>query len=940
MRRHLLIFAVGIPAVLTACQGSNVDGDLVDHVETVVEPAAVAAGQPATVTCTLRRGNGDAVEGVTEFTVEPADGRSVEGDQVVPTTAGTYTVRCAAPDYEMVDPEGATLTVNPAAPAKVTTLLDDSSIPVHSNTNAECAVEDEFGNAVEADTTVTADEGVSVADHVVGAEEVGTYEVRCAVDGAPDVEVIPADLDVTAGEPATVELLADPDRDNYFIDAKVTLYWIVRDQWGNEVPNVPGTLTAPSTGVAELDAAAHEYLLEAEGLHTFSVTLDAPYQGLTDDLTLVVDDSGPDIVIPWPERGQTIQGEGGFMEIEGTVTDAFSDVAAFEINGEHVDVAEDGSFTYSLLPYWGVNIILAEAEDEHGNWTKLTPTFAYSREYLDFVDQDARGVKQEDGAAVLVGQAFLDDGDHDPSHVNDLATLVEVLLSDIDLVGLVEDMGGGAGGFHLWNQEVFAPSFTIGPVTVGATGEVDITAKLVPPTDIGPTGVTIDSRLGGIDGAITLGDPATEAINLTLELKAAFYLGFTLTLDGDVLVDSKPATASATMYSQVSADQLTVGTKLDIHKPTGGDLQVDLVQVETDILGLELDPIQDVVLTFLLEDLPFGLGPYQFDFFLSELVDINQLTDDLLDPITVDFLPFIVDLLAPLIEGFADDILKDLILSLQLETSFELPALLGELPEPKYLDLYTDLTSVSFTDEGGQIGLGVGLWSEKGVERDPLGAIQRAGCLKGQEDVFVYGWEKSLGAAAKTDLLNSALFAIWWSGYLDAQVDLSGLLDGLPIPLSDATVDLQWLLPPVINDCGPKGVLEAEVGDLYAVLDANLLGSPVTATLYLDAAVGLAFGADNGGLTVTVGEFKFLDAEVIQISESVGDLFDLKSLLEDDLQSLLGGYVTGETFGPIEIPAIPLSDLVPGVPPGVVLQLGNLGVSKDQGYVVVGGDLQ
>jgi hypothetical protein len=931
---------------LLACTGASVSGNVADRVTTALAPTTVAAGDASAVTCTVLDSKDRAVSRPTTFEVSPAEGRTVEALNVVPTKAGSYQVVCAAPSLNLVDPVGATLTVVAGAPAKVTTILDRPQIAVFEKTNVTCAVEDAYGNPIEGATKVEADAGVSIADHQVSSGVIGQYEVRCAVPGAADIEVVPATLDVTFAEPATVELIATPMRDSYIVGLQTTLSWVVRDAYDNIVPDVPGTLTIPQPGIFVLDEAKHRVRFDAEGVYTFTVRLDAPWDALTDDLTLTCDESGPVITIPWPQRGETVLGEGGFMTIEGTVIDAFGEVESFILNGKSVPVGSDGTFKTQLLPKWGVNLIDAHAADGFGNITKLTPTFAYSSQYLDYVEQNVQGVKQDDGLELLVGQDFLDDGDHDPAHPNDLATILEVLLGDLDLISLIQ----GFGNFSLVDLPLFQQNFNLGPLQIVLDGKLQVTASIVDPTDIGPTMVTIDSRLGGVDTFIEIGDAVDEAFILTLQLQAKIPVFLSISVFG--LSADTSLTGEASLFTQVSIDSLLLAPKIDIQKVAGGELFVDVVQFDTGITGLEIDPIEDIVIGFDLE-LPqllqnLGLGPYSFSFSLSQLIDLTQLTDAILDPITTQLLPFVIDLIEPLIEDFVDGVLKDLLLALKLETSIDLPELLGPKPQPIALDIYTDLTSVEFIDDGGQIGLSLGFYADKGVSREPLGAIQRDGCLSGTADTFAYGWDNTIGGAIKTDAINAALFSVWWSSFLNGPLDLGGLLGGggggiggLPIDLDDLLLDVDFLLTPIINDCSKQGgSISAQIGDMHAFISGDLLGAPLEAEVYIDLAIPLSFTGGADGLSVTIGQFEFFDVEVISSTEDVLGLFDVRDLLENQLGGILGNFIAGQTFGPIALPAIDLGGIVPGLPAGLAFELGDLSVTKDQGYVVISGDLK
>ncbi len=920
--------------MLGACSGSRVEGRVADRVVTAVTPATVAAGETASVSCTILNERGETVEGETTWRVEPDAGWTAKDEALSPTVAGTYQVHCASPYFALEDATGATLTVTAGAPVKVTTVLDKPTVQVFEATGVTCAVEDAWGNPVEAATTVSGPDALLVSGHTVKSEVIGSYEVACSVTGA-EVEVVPATLEVTAGDPAEVELLAKPAKLGYSVLDQVTLYWVVRDVYGNEITGLPGTLTVPSAGMTVVDAATNKYQFTDEGVFVTQVQLDPPYELLHDSLTLVVDESGPVINLKWPERGVTIQGDGSPVELVGTVTDAFSDVAKFELNGEVITLGADGTFKVPMLPVWGLNVIVAVAEDSRGNRTKLTPTYHYSKSYISFVDQSAQGVKQDDGVQLLLGQKFLDDGVHDHSHINDLATLLEVLLGDLDITQLTQ-------GIAL-DQTIPIINQTIDLFVVQATlkGHIKLSAALVQPTGIGPTTVAIDSRTGGIDSSIAFGDGTANGLDLTLQVQAALVgeLGWS-SIFGSNKVD---ASATATLETGADAEEISILTKIDIHMPPGGTLAVDLKTFDLDLVGFEIHPIKDIELLVTADLSAFswlGLGKYTFPVDLSALVSLSDLAKGLLDPLTQQLLPLLTDLLQPIIETFADDLLESLLLMLAFDTQFELPQLLGPKPEPILLDIYTDLTSVVFTDDGGTLGMSLGAYAEKGVERDPHGAIQRDGCLLGLSDTFEYDWSRSVGIAGKTDAINAAVFAVWWSSFLDGPLDLGALTGGGGggLPIDGLQLELSWLLPPVVNDCSDANAIEAQIGDLYAEIDGNILGFPIQATVFLDAALSISFLSDAGGLSVSVDELVYLDVEVLSLTEI--DFIDLRDLLENSLGDLLGGFIVGQTFGPIELPEIDLGALVPGLPQGAVLKLGALDISKQEGYLVVGGDLE
>ncbi|MDP6942798.1 MAG: hypothetical protein QF464_01505, partial [Myxococcota bacterium] len=191
--RHTLSLAWVSLLVLGLMACSSAD-PTATHVQTVIHPETVAVGGSTTVTCAIIDSHGGELEGETTFTVEPSEGVAVDGERITADVAGTYTVRCEAPDVPLVDETGVILTVGAGDAVSnaailgdavsIAAVLEESVIEVHQTTEVLCVVSDSLGNTVEVEAVVSSpDEDVDVTDHTVGSEEVGTYEVFCDLTG-------------------------------------------------------------------------------------------------------------------------------------------------------------------------------------------------------------------------------------------------------------------------------------------------------------------------------------------------------------------------------------------------------------------------------------------------------------------------------------------------------------------------------------------------------------------------------------------------------------------------------------------------------------------------------------------------------------------------------------------------------------------------------------
>jgi len=904
-------------------------------VTTTIDPTTIKAGGSTTVTCLVVDTAERPFDTPTQVTVTPDTGITIDGTTVTAAASGTYKVVCTAPDVDVLDEVGADLTVEAGEPAKVLTIIEPSTVAAGEKATVTCNVLDADNGIISGvETTIDAPTEVTVDGSEISAETAGTYIIACQVPGSPDLPGTPSTLTVTAGTATSVTLLVDPEKATYARGDTVLFTWVAQDQYGNELTDEPGTLSSPSSGVEVVgDVADNRFSFVDMGVYDWTVTLDNA-AGVSDTLSLTCDDEGPQITITYPPRGATLTGaDGDTITVTGTVTENMGTVDAIVVNGVAPAVDDEGNFTADITPEWGTNFIEIYANDSNGNEGKLTPSFQFTSEYVSFVETNAQGVKVADGAQALLGQGALDDGVHDPTDIDDIATLLEVVLENLDIPSLLEGQNGAVV------TEVF-PIFDVDVAgLIALTGDVTLEVRIVPPTDIGPSSVTLDSTTGGINTLITMGTPTEQGLQLNLEIDVsldadATAAGFTL----------GTATGSATVPNQVQAQTLTIQAKLLLDKPAGGTLTSGVENFNLSFSALNLDVLQDVVFNFSF-DVPF-VGSTDFSVSLSDLgFNLQDLTDALIDPLIDTLGGILTDFLEPTLEGFITDALQGLLEQFELNFDFELPDFLGTGKPPVNVNVYTELSSALFLEQGGQVGLSLGAYAPKGDSNthEPDGAIKRSGCLVGDTEQLAYDWSHELGVGFQTDALNMVFFSLWWSGFVHGPIDLSSLLgDSSPIPIDNLVLNLDPYAAPVINDCSKAAGVQLELGDLRAEISGDLLGFGIDATVFLDLKLLVNFVGSPEGLLIEMDSIQFFDVEVVAVGPDVSEK-DNRELLENQLEPLLSSFLVGETFGPIEIPSLDFDGLIPGLtlPPGTdtTLDLGPLEISKETGYVLVETDL-
>lgn len=936
-------------SLAAACGGSELVGGLFERITTTIVPDAIVAGGTANVVCGVLPTASQQYVDDAAFTVRLVPetgiegGATLEGRTITATRSGTYRAFCELPALGHADAVGALLTVTAGDPLATRPIFDPNPTQVREVTQATCAGVDRFGNPADLPfPEFTGPSELTFTETTVVSETVGAYPVTCRSPTKPGLPEEPGTLIVLPGDPVALELRATPERTGYPVDARVTLSWVAFDAWGNEIPDLPGTLTAPTApAITLLNDETHEYRLEAEGRYLFSVRLDAPWQNLTDDLELIVDITAPTITVTFPERGATLLADGNPVTVRGKVTDA-GGIKSFRINNQLVTLAADGSFAHPVTSSkWGLNLLDIRATDVGDNTTVVGPTYHYSDRYVSFVDEDARGLQLPDALVVLLAQGFFDDGVHDPAKLDDLATVLELIIGSVDIAGQLDPLFAGVNQtIPLLAQQ---GSFDIIPgvswVNYQLQGDLIITLKTTTDTGFGETQVDIDSRQGGLDFTLTLGDALSNAFGIGLELDARLVFSVTSQGCSPIGCLANPAgtaVGSATVTGAFSIESFLFEIATDIAKSRGQPISIDFTTFDAVVGTVHLAPIQDVVFNLTIS-IP-GFNPFSQSFALSSLIDLDQLFGDLFDDVLTGAVNLVPQLLGPVIEAAAGPILEGVFSLLVIDTTIPLPSFFDPTKVVD-LDFHTALDTVAFTDDGGTVGVAAGLYTDKDIERDPLGAIIRGDCLGEGSEGFNWTWDPTVGIGVRTDLVNSAFFAAWWGGLLNGPLDLSALGGDIPIPVDNLNVKLSWLLPPIVNDCSKSGIV-AQVGDLWVELEGQILGSTISVGMYADLSLLVGFDSDEQGLSVVLGQIVDSDIEVITLDDGgLGQIFDIRALLEG-LPELLGSFITGQRIGPILLPQMDLSTLVPTVPPGTQFGLGPLSVKTQDGYVVLGGDLE
>lgn len=454
-----------------------------------------------------------------------------------------------------------------------------------------------------------------------------------ATDTAPDTDddvaddAADADVEVDTGpppyewdiDPAFVTLDLAPLRALYAPDLTVTLTPTVYDVNGDVIPDAPVEWVVGPVDAAAPGEADGDFVLLTEGEVTFQAcVLDPPVptRPVCGRRALMVDASIPSVEILRPAPGAMLaRSDDALIRVNGIVNDTNGRAQVF-VNGDRVAVGRDGSFSAAVQPRFGINHIDVVASDGlNATEGRAALDVLWAEDYLpQTVEDTAEGplasVSVADAIALVMRQDFIDDGDPlriDPEDpvvtAEDLATVVELVLHEVDLMTVIPD-----------------------PVS----DSEDLTLSVLA-ADLGPTVVDLSITDEGLDLFVSL--PA-----IRVETDGFFRLGdVELSLEGGFEA-SMAATIALTASKPTPEDDLVVEL---------GEVQLALEDARGFFVAPEANAILEVVEGLLFRAVENLLVDAVSDAFVSE---VPALIDDGLRSVE----DLLTDVRFPLDLGFGD----------------------------------------------------------------------------------------------------------------------------------------------------------------------------------------------------------------------------------------------------------------------------------------------
>ena len=292
-----------------------------------------------------------------------------------------------------------------------------------------------------------------------------------------------------------------------------------------------------------------------------------------------------------------------------------------------------------------------------------------------------------------------------------------------------------------------------------------------------------------------------------------------------------------------------------------------------------------------------------------------------------------------------EETLADALASLALDESMEMAPFLGD-GDPVTLQITTGISSLTFTSQGGVIGLRAKVTAPKAISHTPLGSIGRDGCGSGAYPALNFPMLGELEMGLHDDFFNQLPFAMYWGGLFLLDIDAAALgADLSQYGLDDVDLTVDFLLAPILTECTPDGVQVLQIGDMRIDGVMDLYGTPVELTMYASAEVEAELvvveGDEGKELSIALGEVREMEVEITEISGPLAGAEDvLVALVEDQLVGGLLDNLAGDSLGSFPIPEIDLSGMMPGLPPGTGISIDIQDLLRIVGYTVLSGDVK
>ena len=416
-------------------------------VETELSFNNVTAGTEILVSCSTHNESGYvSTNGPFQISISPQNDIIIENNRFTTIKSGNYTIACTYNELSDSSPEH--LIVTPFEPYKLNTVLNHSEIKAGETVAISCLFFDKYNNEI-VNELITSDSEVEIlpsGEHQnmeFIPETTGSYTIKCKSNIQSISEILPSLLIVTPGAARSAQIELNPIGPFFKPGDETEISVIVKDRYGNLIEHPEINLSSnPIAGIAFVPDS-NTILLNLEGYYTIFAEVTADIQSdlteLIAEKQIFIDGGAPIITVTSPDRASTfIKNDEEEIIVKGSVTEQGVGILNFTINNESVEVSPlDSTFSYTMSPKYGLNIVDIIAEDAAGNISVENRAFLWAEKLILPDPQNFKNSAIDNGFLFRMGKNSLDD--NDTENINDLATIVRLIVNNFNITESIEN---------------------------------------------------------------------------------------------------------------------------------------------------------------------------------------------------------------------------------------------------------------------------------------------------------------------------------------------------------------------------------------------------------------------------------------------------------------------------------------------------------------------
>lgn len=414
------------------------------------------AGMPLTISCEVY----DQFEQImpnlstmAQIKIRPDEWQRIDAPSThyIVQKAGEYEVNCELLTEGLRDNTPAIWQVSPNVPRYAQAILSDHQIQAGENLSLTCLLYDEFYNLTAAPTNEIHwilspnIEQIVRLDNDLYLETAGQYEISCHTDSVTEstsesLEVLPA---------SAYQILSafDPPQSAYRIAEVIHWHVDVLDRFGNLIPNAPLAYDLPD-GIRNF--GDQRLLGQTAGRYQVSVSVadgimrETP---LIASAELLIDDGLPTLRCVSPSLSTMTRIQN--TNIVANVAD-IAGLSELWIDDTLLTADEQGNFSKSVMPTWGLNLHQIRAIDALGNESSTFCAYFAADSYL------AEGTKLNDAVQLHLDDSAIDDGSpYQPIH-----SITDILRAMINSQGIISTVDSALRAMNpLYNQCIVSTIF-------------------------------------------------------------------------------------------------------------------------------------------------------------------------------------------------------------------------------------------------------------------------------------------------------------------------------------------------------------------------------------------------------------------------------------------------------------------------------------------------